>query len=591
MFSSLSDKQKAIVFCKSGKFVVWACPGSGKTYSVAARLAHRTKNWKHKRKGIAALSFTNVAWQNIGQELKNTFRVQSAIRYPHFLGTLDSFINQHIFLPFGHLIMNCKKRPVLVGDPHSSWSYCSHEKCYEQYFDIVSYNIDDSLLYPEMSGAFFFGYSKIYKNDGTESKHALHLRDAKKRFWCDGYANQADANYFTVKILEKYPAIAKALVARFNEFIIDEAQDTTEVQMRLLDLLIENGLDEVILIGDPDQAIFEWNNAKPELFIQKYNEWKDNSIELDENRRSSQIICDFTVKLRSLPNTTCAINDEVKDFGMSPEIMAYDHNNAESIKMIIESFLRICKSYDIKTNPQDIAVLVRSGNFIDTIQQGESSFKNVENPWIAGDVITREVVKAKYFLDNKSCRDGYKLIEQVLIKALLKIKHCLREDIRARIDEIGFIQHRKEVYRLASILPKIENDDINQWITKARSVLDGSKLELRIKNGSDAILIKYLFRKEKKTPSPDEHRLGTVHSVKGETFDAVLLLLKKKGAKGSYYKTLLNNGKKTMDDEELRIVYVAITRPRKLLMLAVPKECYQYWNNSLYGRYIGRNKN
>ena len=84
---------------------------------------------------------------------------------------------------------------------------------------------------------------------------------------------------------------------------------------------------------------------------------------------------------------------------------------------------------------------------------------------------------------------------------------------------------------------------------------------------------------------------GFFHSVKGETFDAVLLLLKKKGAKGSYYKTLLNNGKKTMDDEELRIVYVAITRPRKLLMLAVPKECYQYWNNSLYGRYIGRNKN
>ena len=129
-------------------------------------------------------------------------------------------------------------------------------------------------------------------------------------FWREGYATQADANYFAVKILEKYPTIAKALVARFNEFIIDEAQDTTEVQMRFLDLLIENGLNEVILIGDPDQAIFEWNNAKPELFIQKYNDWKDNSIELDENRRSSQIICNFTANLRPPPNTTHAVNKD-----------------------------------------------------------------------------------------------------------------------------------------------------------------------------------------------------------------------------------------------------------------------------------------
>jgi hypothetical protein len=39
MFDILSDTQRKIVFEKEGKFVVRACPGSGKTYSVAARLA------------------------------------------------------------------------------------------------------------------------------------------------------------------------------------------------------------------------------------------------------------------------------------------------------------------------------------------------------------------------------------------------------------------------------------------------------------------------------------------------------------------------------------------------------------------------
>jgi len=130
VFNTLSEQQKKIVFEKSGKFVVRACPGSGKTYSVAARLAHRIENWKYKRKGIAALSFTNAAWKEIELQLKKSFNLSNKIQYPHFLGTLDSFINQHIFLPFGHLIMECQKRPVLVGEPHGSWNYCPYERCY-----------------------------------------------------------------------------------------------------------------------------------------------------------------------------------------------------------------------------------------------------------------------------------------------------------------------------------------------------------------------------------------------------------------------------------------------------------------------------
>lgn len=66
-------------------------------------------------------------------------------------------------------------------------------------------------------------------------------------------------------------------------------------------------------------------------------------------------------------------------------------------------------------------------------------------------------------------------------------------------------------------------------------------------------------------------RLGTIHSVKGETFEAVLVILRKKGI-GSYYKTLLKKKDSIQDNEELRIVYVGITRPRKLLVLAVPDE-------------------
>ena len=578
MFSSLSDKQKKIVFEKSGKFVVRASPGSGKTYSVTARVAHRMQNWEHKRSGIATLSFTNVAWKEIEKYLRGEFGLKTPVSYPHFLGTLDSFINKYIFLPFGHLVMGCQKRPVLVGEPHNSWNWCPYIICYEQYFDIVSYNIDESLVYPEIQGVFFFGYPKIYKSDGTESQHAANLRKIKQKFWQEGYANQRDANYFAFRVLEKYPVIAKALVARFPKFIIDEAQDTTEVQMKLIDILIENGLDEVMLIGDPDQAIFEWNNAKPELFNQKYELWKENSIESNENRRSSQRICDFTVKLTSLSNAPIAINNEVKDCNFPIKVVSYDHNETDSVQGIIKTFIKKCRQNGIDTKPEKVVVLFRSRDFVNTISGAPSKSRPVK-PWIADDAITRDMVKAKFLIDNHCYKDGYKLLEKSFIKVIISKRQCIDEDIQARVDEMGFVQHRKEVYKIADLLPSTENIDIRTWITIANRALKDNRIEFEICDNVQ-ILVKNLFQKEIPVVS-EEYRLGTVHSVKGETFDAVLLLLKQKGAKGKYYKTLLNNGTKTDESEELRIVYVAITRPRKLLMIAVPDKDISSWENLL----------
>lgn len=577
MFSSLSEEQKKIVFEKSGKFVVRACPGSGKTYSVAARLAHRINNWEHKQKGIVALSFTNAAWQEVSRQIETCFNIPIATKYPHFLGTIDSFINQYIFLPFGHLVMGCQERPVLVGEPHNSWNYCPHERCYEQYFDIVSYNIDDSLVYPEIQGVFFFGHSKIFKNDGTESQHGANLRRIKQEFWRKGYANQRDANYFAVKILEKYPAIAKALVARFPEFIVDEAQDTAEVQMRLIDILIENGLGQVMLIGDPDQAIFEWNNARPELFNQKFNEWEDNSVKLCENRRSSQKICNFTVKLTTMPSPSTAIDAEIKDYHLSPEIVSYDYNTTKSVQDTIKVFIKKCRQNDIDTNPKKIAILFRSNTFIDTIL-GSPSTSSFVNPWIRGDAITKDMAKAKFLIDNNEYKEGYKLLEKVFIKAVLDKNQCLNEDIQASIDEIGFVQHRKDIYGLAYILPSTTSVNIDTWVCDANRALDGTGLKLNIgDNGS--IPMSHLFQREICNLASNEYRLGTVHSVKGETFDAILLLVKQKGASARFYRTLLNNEVKTDSDEELRIVYVAITRPRKVLVIAVPEGDGTVWKN------------
>jgi superfamily I DNA/RNA helicase len=553
MFDSLSEIQRKVVFEKEGKFVVRACPGSGKTYSVAARLADKMSNWPLNHQGIAAISFTNAAWQEIERQVTTHFKIEKPIPYPHFLGTIDSFINRFIFLPFGHLVMECRNRPVLVGEPHGLWSGKTFS---DSLFPNLTYDINGE-LYPI--------HNKIMPRNWKNNRHIIN---AKNRWQKAGYANQDDANYFVMRILETYPNVAKAIIHRFPFFMVDEAQDTTEIQMRIIDLLIDNGLEDIMLVGDPDQAIFEWHAAKPQLFIDKYNDWKENSILLNENRRSSQNICNCTCRLSSLEGTSTAINEDVKECTFIPVVRTYDIDNT---KELIDDFTGLCSDYDINVIPEQVAVIYRSKNLFNTITGiAEINYGNL--PWITDSPYSKDFAKGKYLSCNGDFRAGFKLIQNAIVKALTGSRYCFAKEIERVIDKMGFINFRKNIYGFIKILPETDCT-IGEWIDGANAAFLDNKinLELKINNSKRDLSFDGLFGIDNKQITGSAYRIGTIHSIKGETFEAVLVILKQKGI-GSYYKTLLRNKVPISDNEELRIVYVGITRPRRLLVLAVPDE-------------------
>ena len=71
MAIQLSAQQQAVVDCNEPRIVVKACPGSGKTFSVAARVARLLReNNLSRHQGIAAISFTNTACKVIKKNLK-----------------------------------------------------------------------------------------------------------------------------------------------------------------------------------------------------------------------------------------------------------------------------------------------------------------------------------------------------------------------------------------------------------------------------------------------------------------------------------------------------------------------------------------
>ncbi|MEQ6123993.1 ATP-dependent helicase [Pseudotenacibaculum sp. MALMAid0570] len=598
MYEHLSDKQKEILNYKHGAVVVKACPGSGKTYSVSARISKLLHENDFKRKGIAAISFTNVACSEIEEKLRDDFGTYVPLKYPHFIGTIDSFINTYIFLPFGHLIMKCSIRPILVGEPHSNWSHKLFPTDYSQYFDKTSFNINDELIRLAPHQAFHFIWN-YYTKAGKLNGNIQNIINSKWDFFSKGYANQSDANYIALKILDNYPLIAANVANLFEYFIIDEAQDTNEVQMRILDILKNSGANNLMLIGDRDQSIFEWNDAKPELFDKKFEEW--DNILLDENRRSSQAICNFTSNLSSFEKSD-AVNEEVADYDFVPQIIGYklpkkatkkdptiisQEESKSSFDYILSEFLKLCKENDIEINKENVAVLYRgksSSKYLG-LNLDISSYENI--PWIDKQYHVRNIILGKHLIENYDFFKGYKLIEKGYFEALIRKTnrnfYCTDDFIKAQIELNGFMKHRDTIFSFIGKLSETNGKTFNKWVEESNKELKDSGITLNINTENGDILIDDYYASNLNSNSIHPFYYGTVHSVKGKTFEAVLLLLGKKAIRN--YVNIINvpdfNALPDNCKEELRIVYVGITRPRKVLIMAVPDSDVEVWNNKM----------
>ncbi len=571
-----TDTQNEILNTE-GKFIVRACPGSGKTFTVALKMAEILTKWPYHHQGIAAISFTNVAWKEVELELKETFRIDVPINYPHFLGTIDSFINNFIFFPYGHLVLECDKKPILVGEPVFPWKFKRFERDHYQYFDKVSYNIEGDIVPITSRNNFHFKWKK-FNQDNSLDGNFIKIKEMKENLKGKGLVNQSDVDYFSMKLLENYPSIAKTIVLRFPNIFIDESQDTSEIQMRIFELLVENGLEEIILIGDPDQSIFEWNGAKPELFEKKIQEW-NKDITMNENWRSSQNICDFTYKMSDLSEKSISINED-RDYHHKPEIWSYDHTNPD-FESLISQFLELCDSEGIKLDSKNIAILSRSNNLIEQIVLNCNHKKSVKkiNPWKNN--YAEQLMRSKYLYDLKEVQESFELLERTYM-SLLKGKTIYSDyELSNLINEFGYFNFKKEVFGLISLMPNTDKT-LNEWIDEFKRTIDPKinlKIDLSINDEFGDLFFDDVFGYNN---FRKDYNLSTIHKVKGETFEAVLLIIKKKSANNKNYKTMLNNNQKTKDNEELRNIYVGITRPKKILVLAVPNDDKEYWDNYFF---------
>ena len=90
-----------------------------------------------------------------------------------------------------------------------------------------------------------------------------------------------------IKVVKEKPNIKEELKYTYNEIMVDEYQDTSDLQETFLKLIENNN---IYMVGDIKQSIYRFRNANPDIFKQKYEDYKNNingyKIDLVKNFRS-----------------------------------------------------------------------------------------------------------------------------------------------------------------------------------------------------------------------------------------------------------------------------------------------------------------
>lgn len=239
-----------------------ACPGSGKTTLIVAKLAILARKWPHRTKGICVLSHTNVAREQIEHRLGRTVVGQRLLAYPHFVDTIHGFVNRFLALPW--LYSNGYPSPTIDDDVTTAYrrGVLGNKDFWSvQSFLAKKYTSFEKLRICGRGLNFDLGGKPFPANPSAQSfQHAQRAIEAAARA---GYFCYDEMFVWADALLEDHRELPDWIALRFPLVILDEMQDTFERQASSLTAVFPRTSDKIVVqrVGDPNQEIFDLPEA------------------------------------------------------------------------------------------------------------------------------------------------------------------------------------------------------------------------------------------------------------------------------------------------------------------------------------------
>ena len=600
----LNTQQKEAVLHKDGPCLVIAGAGSGKTKVLTTRIAHLICEGIPSFR-ILAITFTNKAAKEMRERLSLLTSDTDA-----FVGTFHSFGLRIVRENYMHLGL---ERNFTILDSDDVLSIIkkimkdlgiSKEECAPSYIrNRISFIKNEMLNDVEIE--------QFFNSDAEQIAYRVYkeyLKVLKK----NNSVDFDDLLSLPVSLFSKNKEVLLHYQEKFQYILIDEYQDTNEVQYKLTKLL-GSGHQNIFVVGDPDQSIYMFRGANYKNILNFEHDYPNTKvIALEENYRSTKMILDAA-------NAVIKNNKDRKD------------KNLRSNKML-GAKVQYVRSYDekheITVSIEEIKKLLNEGykaHDIAIFYRTNGQARIVEEMFIKAN-LPYKVVGSYYFYQRKEIKDLISYLRLILnvhdeialrrvinvpkrkigpttIKNLemeasingtslfdclskgkeLEFKNLilylakeseslsLTELIDTVLEKTGMKKELEEEHTLESDL-RMENLMEFKSITASFEERTGS-----VNLGDFLEEISLIADMTEHKPDGDAVTLMTIHSAKGLEFDVVFLI----GMEENIFPHANSLLERDGIEEERRLMYVGITRARDLLYLTNAKRRMLYGRESL----------
>lgn len=283
-------REQAAAIKHDGDCFLSACPGAGKTRTVGLRLAYHAAF--HPDISVAAASHTNTAIEAI----QTAARELTPLPAHYWVGTLHAFLLRYVVYPFGHLYMGCTEVPQVAGEerdwPDDIPDVAAHQDYPGCRVKAWKFDVHPGSRFSYQRPA---DWPPALTEDLIVAERAEWAKGMKRDYWKRGLLSFSDVLWVAYRVLERHPPLAKALAARFDELIVDEVQDTGELQLKCIELLrTQTTRPRLVIVGDLCQAVYEWSGATPAGLRRFAADQHLDELRLTANFRSSKLICNVT---------------------------------------------------------------------------------------------------------------------------------------------------------------------------------------------------------------------------------------------------------------------------------------------------------
>ncbi len=607
----LNKRQQQAVEATEGRVRVVAGAGSGKTRVLAHRYAFIVNEIGISPGNILCLTFTNKAAQEMKKRI-STMVDRGSVN--DFICTIHSFcakfLRKEIYrigYPRNFLIIDEEDGKTLARQAMQEFGIDRRKTTAERFLKQV---------------AAYKGYAPTqYIQNHLLPCASSHASDATIRYLrlqLKQYAlDYDDLLYFTLYILAHFPDARKEWTEKLNYVMVDEVQDCTGDDWKLLHAITEHH-GNLFVVGDPDQAIYEWRGANPKIFV----DFKAHTdVILNENYRSTPDILDVANHI--IDHNKNRVKKDLFTVKLNERQVVHLHSKsekdeAEAIAARIEEGVK-----EGMTHSQ-FAILYRSSFLSRHLEQALLKRHIPYSVWGGVRFFERKEIKdvISYLRLVASDADDMSFTRvvnlparkfgEVSMKSLSKIAEeegvSLMEALRRHIDEKPF--NKPAMYKFLQLIdearsrvPVMAVSEITDWLMNVSGLSDlyrTDEEEERLENitelinsmkefeagridEGDADLVSYLqeialYTNVDRSNDSERVRMMTIHQSKGLEFPEVFVVGLTEGIFPNHRS--IRERRQDGEEEERRLMYVAVTRAEKMLWLC-ESEGYMNENGAL----------